>query len=239
MYSQNCPECFKSRNTRESILNGMHSHLQDNPIYHTQCKYLSYLAPCLDQQSKTFSAYQSFNSSLETEAAKHPSKPGPTSPWVPHSTRLFIHIPIEVFIIGITRIIQIALCTHSRDGDNIELESTLLIAKETRDESKPPLVKTHKISSSTIPANHNTKPLNILQIQWFGILLVLPAVGRSKILPLDENCLKTLSSEIKFPTNRALLPAIRSLRQNLVLERQGIQFAICSINHNFQTIVPR
>lgn len=89
------------------------------------------------------------------------------------------------------------------------------------------------------PPNHNSESLDILQIQRLGIILILPTIRRPKIAPLDTDRPTPLSPEIKFPAYGALLPAIRALGENLILQRKRVELAICAVDNQFDSVVRR
>lgn len=88
-----------------------------------------------------------------------------------------------------------------------------------------------------IPPDHDTKSLNPLQIQRLSIILIPPPVRSPKIAPLDENRPTALSPEIEFPAYRALLPTIRTPGENLILQCQSVELAVCTVDDKFNAVV--
>lgn len=88
-----------------------------------------------------------------------------------------------------------------------------------------------------IPPNHDSESLNPLQVQRLSIILIPPTIRSPKIAPFDENRLTALSAEIKFPAYRTLFSTIGTLGENLILQCESVELAVCTVDDQFNAVV--
>lgn len=78
----------------------------------------------------------------------------------------------------------------------------------------------------------------MLQIQRFNITPLLTVIRRPETTPLKENRLPPINPEIHLPAQRAPLPTIGALGQDLVFQRERVDRVVCPRNDELDPVVP-
>lgn len=94
-------------------------------------------------------------------------------------------------------------------------------------------MKSHKES---LPPHHQTKPLDVPQIQRLRILLIPPPIRRPKLLEAD--LVRALAGhKVILPAHARLVPAILALLRQRVLEDEGVLFVVGVVDADGQALV--